>query len=227
MSQVGSLLAGVVEPTLAARGLGQMSLIADWPDIVGADVARYAQPAQIQWPPRGARQDPNSVAPATLVLRVDPAFALEAQHAAAIIVQRVNAHLGWRCIGRVAFRQGPLAPVRPRRRAAPAPSEAARQRAAALAAPIVDDELRQALARLGARGNRQGGAPTQARAPLTLSAASPLAGRRVTRMNGAGNKILVLDLRGTAILPTPAEARAIHRAPGLDYDQLMVLSDPR
>ncbi len=45
-------------------------------------------------------------------------------------------------------------------------------------------------------------------------------------MNGAGNKILVLDLRGTATLPTAAEARAIHRAPGLDYDQLMVLSDP-
>jgi diaminopimelate epimerase len=45
-------------------------------------------------------------------------------------------------------------------------------------------------------------------------------------MNGVGNKILALDLRGTAILPTPAEARAINRAPGLDYDQLMVLSDP-
>ena len=56
---------------------------------------------------------------------------------------------------------------------------------------------------------------------------SPLVGRRVARMNGVGNKILTLDLRGTAVLPTPAEARAIHRAPGLDYDQLMVLSDPR
>ena len=46
-------------------------------------------------------------------------------------------------------------------------------------------------------------------------------------MNGVGNKILTLDLRGTAVLPTPAEARAIHRAPGLDYDQLMVLADPK
>ena len=96
-------------------------------------------------------QDPGSVAPATLVLRVDPAFALEAQHAAAIIVQRVNAHLGWRCIGRIAFRQGPLAPTRQPHRAPPAPSAAARQRAAALTAPIADDELRGALAQLGAR----------------------------------------------------------------------------
>lgn len=56
---------------------------------------------------------------------------------------------------------------------------------------------------------------------------SPLAGRRVVRMNGAGNKILVLDQRGGATLPTPAEARAIHAAPGLDYDQMMVLAEPR
>jgi len=149
--QVGALLPGIVEPTLAARGLGQMSLIADWPAIVGADVARYAQPMQIQWPPRGARQDPAATAPATLVLRIDPAFALEAQHAAPMIVQRVNAHLGWRCIGRIAFRQGPLAPRRAPHRAPPAPSDAARQQAAALAAPIADEELRLALARLGAR----------------------------------------------------------------------------
>ena len=60
-----------------------------------------------------------------------------------------------------------------------------------------------------------------------MSFSHPLAGRAVTRMNGAGNKILVLDLRGSSVLPEPAEARAIHRAPHLDYDQMMVLSDPR
>lgn len=54
-----------------------------------------------------------------------------------------------------------------------------------------------------------------------------LAGRRIERMNGAGNKILVLDLRDTAEAPNPAQARAIHRAPGLDYDQMMVLFAPR
>jgi diaminopimelate epimerase len=46
-------------------------------------------------------------------------------------------------------------------------------------------------------------------------------------MNGVGNKILALDLRGAAILPSPEEIRAIHRAEGLDFDQLMTLSDPR
>jgi diaminopimelate epimerase len=55
----------------------------------------------------------------------------------------------------------------------------------------------------------------------------PLAGRTIARMNGAGNKILVLDLRGGSVRPAPADARAIHRAPGLDYDQMMVVADPR
>ncbi len=62
----------------------------------------------------------------------------------------------------------------------------------------------------------------------TISTApSSLAGRRIARMNGAGNKILVLDLRGGAPMPAPEETRAIHRAEGLDFDQLMVLGDPR
>ena len=46
-------------------------------------------------------------------------------------------------------------------------------------------------------------------------------------MNGAGNKILVLDLRDVSGWPTAAEACAIHRTPGLDYDQMMTLSAPR
>ena len=46
-------------------------------------------------------------------------------------------------------------------------------------------------------------------------------------MNGAGNKILVLDLRGSPVRPAPEDARAINHAPGLDYDQMMVLRDPR
>ncbi|HYA72143.1 MAG TPA: DciA family protein [Roseiarcus sp.] len=150
-AQLGSLLKGVVEPTLAARGLGQTSLVTDWPDIVGAEIARYARPIQIQWPPRGARRAPDETAPATLVLRVDGAFALEAQHAAAIIVERVNAHLGWRCIERIAFRQGPLAELKSKRRAPPAPSASAQAQASALAEPIDDEELRRALTKLGAR----------------------------------------------------------------------------
>jgi len=64
-------------------------------------------------------------------------------------------------------------------------------------------------------------------AALTLDRTPPLAGLNVQRMNGAGNKILVLDLRGKGLASTADEARAIHRAPGLDFDQLMSIEDRR
>jgi len=51
--------------------------------------------------------------------------------------------------------------------------------------------------------------------------------RPILRMNGIGNEILVLDLRGSDIVLEPGEARAIARQPGLKFDQLMALHDPR
>jgi diaminopimelate epimerase len=60
-----------------------------------------------------------------------------------------------------------------------------------------------------------------------LPSRHPLAGRTIARMNGAGNAILVLDMRNSTARPAPEDARAIHRAPGLSYDQMMVLGNPR
>jgi hypothetical protein len=143
---------GLIAEALAARGLGEASLIADWPAIVGGTLARHARPIELKWPPRTARRDPDApAAPATLVLRVESAFALEAQHSASVIVDRVNAHLGWRCVDKIAFRQGPLPPLREKRPPAPRPSEAAEAAARDAAARIEDDGLREAVVRLGAR----------------------------------------------------------------------------
>ena len=142
----------LIAEALAARGLSEASLIADWPAIVGERLARHARPIELQWPPRAAKRDPDArIAPATLVLRVESAFALEAQHSASVIVARANAHLGWRCIDKIAFRQGPLPPLKEKRRGAPPPSDAAQAAARAAASPIVDDGLRDSIARLGAR----------------------------------------------------------------------------
>ena len=54
-----------------------------------------------------------------------------------------------------------------------------------------------------------------------------LARRRIVKMNGIGNAIAVLDLRASPHVVTAAEARAISRIPGLAFDQLIVLHDPR
>lgn len=149
---LAELMPKIIGEALAARGLSEASLIAEWPAIVGESISRYARPIQLQWPPRSMRRDPEApIAPATLVLRVDGPFALEAQHNAAVIAARVNAHLGWRCVERIAFRQGPLSPPREKRRTLSAPSAEADAKARTAVAMIENEDLREALRRLGAR----------------------------------------------------------------------------
>jgi hypothetical protein len=148
---LGAHLGAVVSPALAARGLSESSLIAHWPEIVGLDIARFARFERLNWPPRGAKRDPEEgPAAATMILRIDGAFALEAQHLSRLIAERVNAHLGWRCVAKVAFRQGPLpVPAAPRRVRPPTAASLAEARA--LGGALDDECLREALTRLGAR----------------------------------------------------------------------------
>lgn len=47
------------------------------------------------------------------------------------------------------------------------------------------------------------------------------------KMNGLGNEIVMIDLRGSSRVFTSREARAIAALPGSHFDQLMVLHDPR
>lgn len=54
----------------------------------------------------------------------------------------------------------------------------------------------------------------------------PLSNRRAVKMNGLGNEIVILDLRGTSLIVSPQQARAIGRGKGLYFDQLMAVHDP-
>jgi diaminopimelate epimerase len=56
---------------------------------------------------------------------------------------------------------------------------------------------------------------------------SRLAQKTVIKMNGLGNEIAILDLRGSDLSVNASEVRAIGRGEGLNFDQLMVLFDPR
>jgi diaminopimelate epimerase len=47
------------------------------------------------------------------------------------------------------------------------------------------------------------------------------------KMNGLGNEIVVVDLRGSERVLSDGEARAIARRPGAHFDQMMVLHDPK
>jgi hypothetical protein len=148
---LGDFVTPLVEPVLAKQGFGEASLIGDWSEIVGETIARHCRPIKLQWPPRPPKRDPESpIEPAMLVLRVEGRFALEAQHSAALIIEKVNAHLGWHCVGKLAFRQGPIEDT-PRRPRAGAPSAEAVEKAREASEAIEGESLRDALTHLGAR----------------------------------------------------------------------------
>ncbi|MGO9392701.1 DUF721 domain-containing protein, partial [Rhodoblastus sp.] len=95
----------------------------------------------------------SSVEPATLVLRVSGGMAIEIQHMAPQLIERVNAHLGWRAVGRLAIRQGPLQKAFGPKRVAP-PDPQALLQAREATEGVEDERLREALVRLGARALR-------------------------------------------------------------------------
>ena len=151
---LADLVEPCISPVLARYGFGQADVITCWPDIVGERVASYSEPIRLQWPRRPRPGPDGGREPATLILRVEGGGALELQHMAAAIIERVNTHLGWRCVGRLAFRQAPLlgrAGPKPRP-APPAPAAVAEARAATRG--IAEEGLREALVRLGARALR-------------------------------------------------------------------------
>ncbi|MGA7657250.1 MAG: DciA family protein [Methylocella sp.] len=141
-----------IDPVVARQGFGQSGLILFWDAIVGERLAAISQPVKMQWPARGRdRAADNGAATATLIIRVESGFALEMQHLAPIIIERINAHFGWRSVSRIQLKQGPLAARKPARNVARAPDAAAEAAAEKLVGPVMDEPLRQALTRLGAR----------------------------------------------------------------------------
>jgi hypothetical protein len=143
MKSLASTVSKVAAPILGRKGLGETQIITDWSAIMGSDLARDSLPVKLSFGP-GERID------GTLHLRVAPGAALAIQHLTPVIIERINGFFGYKAVGRLALRQGPL-PGRTLPRAAPlrplVPAEAADL--TARLAGIEDPELRAAFERLG------------------------------------------------------------------------------
>ena len=140
------LLNDVFKEAYAKQGFAARELVTRWAEIAGPEIAAHSEPLKMQWP-RPVEGQPQE--PATLVLRVEGPMALEIQHSADVILERVNRFFGWSAVGKLAFRQAPLSgrrrPARPR-----PPEPAAVAKVAETLGSIEDEQLRDALARLGA-----------------------------------------------------------------------------
>jgi hypothetical protein len=148
---LGDLVQTAIDPVLARQGFGQTGLVLFWDEIVGERLAGVSQPVKVRWPARRHdRAAEADSASATLIVRVETGFALEMQHLASFVIERINAHFGWRCVSRLVLMQGPL-PRRPFIRRVVRPTDKAAEMAAeTIVGNGVDEPLRQALTRLGA-----------------------------------------------------------------------------
>jgi|SRR5690348_13987256 hypothetical protein len=145
---LSDFLGATLSDVLKAQGFASTEIISRWTEIAGADIAAHSEPLKINWP---RRADTEKAEPATLVLRVEGPAALEIQHQSSIILERVNRFFGWQAIGRIAIRQAPL-----HRRAKPPvhkPDHVVTERIAETLSEVEDNDLRQAIARLGAAIN--------------------------------------------------------------------------
>ncbi len=135
---VGVAVSQLAAPILAKRGGGLLvRLKAEWAVIIGDDWSALA------WPAALGRDG-------TLKLVSAPGAGLELQHAAPLLIERINLYFGRPLVTRLTQIQGPLplpaVPAAPPATPLPPAEEAAIDERVA---GIPDPELRAALARLG------------------------------------------------------------------------------
>src|SRR5262245_2330111 len=154
---IGAFSAQALDPAARARGFATAALLADWPAIVGAELAQFTMPDRVVWPRHRdddgepVRRQGRREQGALLILRVDGPRAIEVQHRSRQILERVNGHFGYRAVAEMRILQAPVA-----RNPAPAPApEAIESGALPPSAAIEDDGLREALQRLAATSRRE------------------------------------------------------------------------
>jgi len=138
MRAVGIAAARLAAPIVARRGGGVLGrLKAEWAAVVGAELAA------LTWPEALGREG-------ALKLRVASHLALELQHRAPLVIERINLFFGRGVVTRLGLVQGPLPLAVPTAAALPAPLAPDEAKALDMRlGDIADPKLREALAGLG------------------------------------------------------------------------------
>jgi hypothetical protein len=133
---LGALVPALTRPAFKRKSPAGAQIMADWPALVGPALAAVSQPVRLS--------------SGTLTLACSGPVAMEMQHLAPQLAQRINAALGRVAVERFRFVQRALAGSAPRPASRQAPA-ALPERVESALAGIDSPELRDALARL-ARG---------------------------------------------------------------------------
>ncbi len=135
---------GMIRPALTKRGFSESRILVEWDAVVGERIGGLCRPVRLGY---AAKEGMGG----TLTVGCLGACALEVQHLTSQIIERVNAHYGYRAISRIRLVQlGPEAFEERKAKTAPPqprPEEVAEIRRAT--ANVQNDDLRGALERLG------------------------------------------------------------------------------
>ena len=137
----------LAKQALGSRGYAEAGLFTHWAEIAGAQLAASSLPIKLSFP-RGKRDE------GTLTVRCGGAAALELQHLAPSILERINGHFGYRAVARLKIEQGAVSA----RKIAPPPPPLTRLEQNAVTeatAPVTDPDIRASLSRLGAAIRRR------------------------------------------------------------------------
>lgn len=131
---LGALVPRLVRPAFRATSPAVAQVLADWDSIVGPVLASVSAPRRL--------------ASGTLTIACTGPVAMELQHYADALIDRINTHLGSPTVKTLRFVQTTLPAPRPSPPPQPIPPAAIAAAESAVAG-LPDGELRQALAALG------------------------------------------------------------------------------
>ena len=131
----------IAKQALGSRGYAEAGLFTHWAEIAGAQLAASSLPIKLAFP-RGRRDE------GTLTVRCGGSAALELQHLAPSVLERINGHFGYRAVARLKIEQGA---VSGRNVAVPPPplTRLEQNDVSAMVAPVADPDIRASLSRLG------------------------------------------------------------------------------
>ncbi len=145
---VSDIVSDILDPVMQQRAGMTMQLVMAWEDIVGPNHADYTRPEKLEWP--RAYSDDEPFQPATLKIACDGARSIYVQHEAGQIVDRVNTFFGFYAVDRVRIVQKPVQSTAKPCRKKPAPlDQRQKQRLADLLNSVEDENLRNALQKMG------------------------------------------------------------------------------
>jgi hypothetical protein len=156
--KAGDIASGLLNKVFSDRGFTTREIITQWATIVGPELAQVTSPERLKWPRKTAMSASpdmqDAYESASLHIRVEGPIAIEVQHLAPQIIERINQFFGYPAIGSIRIIQAPVSIRGNSASATPGQSSPNKETGSVSEVPIsgiADPDLAAALARLGNR----------------------------------------------------------------------------